>query len=141
MTGQNNPEQRDSDADLVSNHESAQTRPIDITEERYTDPSTTPSQPASAEIEPPGSLFDEHAANELRMQWEEVQTGFVDDPRGSVAQADQLVAATLKEIANAFAQERIKLEQQWDHGDAISTEDLRVILQRYRAFFHRLLSI
>lgn len=141
MVGRNNPEQQDSTADLVGNHEPEKTRSIETTENRYADPPMTPGQQASAETEPPGPLFDEHAANDLRLRWDDVQTGFVDDPRQSVAQADQLVATTLKEIANAFAQERSKLEKQWDRGDDISTEDLRVILQRYRAFFNRLLSV
>jgi hypothetical protein len=34
-----------------------------------------------------------------------------------------------------------ELEQQWDRGDDVSTEDLRIALQRYRSFFQRLLSI
>jgi len=32
------------------------------------------------------------------------------------------------------------LERQWDRGDNVSTEDLRVALQRYRTFFGRLLN-
>jgi len=48
---------------------------------------------------------------------------------------------TMKRLAEVFAEERSKLEKQWDRGDEVSIEDLRVALQRYRAFFHRLLSI
>jgi hypothetical protein len=47
----------------------------------------------------------------------------------------------MKRLAEVFAEERSKLEKQWDRGDEVSIEDLRVALQRYRAFFHRLLSI
>jgi len=36
--------------------------------------------------------------------------------------------------------ERERLESQWGRGEDISTEDLRVALQRYRSFFQRLLS-
>ena len=56
-------------------------------------------------------------------------------------QADGLVASAMKRLAEVFAEERSKLEKQWDRGDNVSTEDLRVALQRYRSFFHRLLSI
>ena len=56
-------------------------------------------------------------------------------------QADGLVASAMKRLAEVFAQERSGLEQQWDQGDRVSTEDLRVALQRYRTFFHRLLSL
>jgi hypothetical protein len=40
-----------------------------------------------------------------------------------------------------FATERAKLESQWDRGDNISTEDLRLALRCYRSFFGRLLSV
>jgi hypothetical protein len=33
------------------------------------------------------------------------------------------------------------LEKQWDQGDTVSTEALRVALQRYRSFFDRLLKL
>ena len=47
----------------------------------------------------------------------------------------------MKRLAEVFAEERSKLEKQWDRGDQVSTEDLRIALQRYRAFFQRLLSV
>ena len=79
--------------------------------------------------------------DDLRNRWNDVQTAFVDEPRRAVEQADGLVASAMKRLAEVFAEERSKLEKQWDRGDNVSTEDLRVALQRYRAFFHRLLSI
>ena len=45
----------------------------------------------------------------------------------------------MKRLAEVFAEERSRLEQQWDRGDNVSTEDLRIALQRYRSFFQRLL--
>ena len=33
------------------------------------------------------------------------------------------------------------LEKQWDRGDNVSTEDLRVALQRYRSILDRLLKL
>jgi hypothetical protein len=44
-------------------------------------------------------------------------------------------------LAEIFSDERKKLEANWDRGDNVSTEDLRVALQRYRSFFARLLSV
>jgi len=58
-----------------------------------------------------------------------------------VERADSLVAEVMQELARTFAEERQKLEAQWGRGDNVSTEDLRVALQRYRSFFSRLLSI
>jgi hypothetical protein len=86
-------------------------------------------------------LFAAGDAQRFREQWNEVQTGFVDDPRRAVEQADHTVAEVMKRLAEVFAEERAKLEQQWSKGDNVSTEDLRVTLQRYRSFFTRLLSV
>lgn len=81
---------------------------------------------------------DEGAGYQYR--WQELQTGFVDEPRRTVEQADELVALVMQRLADSFASERERLEGQWGRGEDVSTEDLRVALQRYRAFFHRLLS-
>jgi hypothetical protein len=86
-------------------------------------------------------LFPNNEMADLRNRWKEVQTAFVDEPRRAVEQADSLVASAMKRLAEVFAEERSKLEKQWDRGDKVSTEDLRIALQRYRAFFQRLLSI
>jgi hypothetical protein len=85
-------------------------------------------------------LFAEGELRDFRARWDQVQTSFVDEPRHSVEQADTLVATVVKRIAEQFAEERAKLEQQWDRGDNVSTEDLRQGMKRYRAFFDRLLS-
>jgi glutathione S-transferase len=86
-------------------------------------------------------LFPEDVGNDFRSKWDKVQTGFVDEPRQAVQQADELVAQAIKRLAESFAEERNRLERQWDRGDEVSTEDLRVALQTYRSFFQRLLSI
>ncbi len=86
-------------------------------------------------------LFPNNELDDLRNRWSSVQTTFVDEPRSAVEQADGLVAAAMKRLAEVFAEERSKLEQQWDRGDNVSTEDLRIALQRYRSFFQRLLSV
>lgn len=86
-------------------------------------------------------LFPNNELENLRTRWKEVQTNFVDEPRKAVEQADGLVASAMKRLAEVFADERSNLEKQWDRGDDVSTEDLRVALQRYRSFFDRLLSV
>jgi len=89
----------------------------------------------------PGPLLPGDLVQEMRARWDDVQTGFVDEPRAAVQQADELVARAMKHIAESFANERKNLEQQWDRGDQVNTEDLRQALRKYRAFFQRLLSI
>ena len=86
-------------------------------------------------------LFPSEELQGLRTRWKEIQTAFVDEPRKAVEQADGLVASAMKRLAEVFSEERSGLERQWDRGESVSTEDLRVALQRYRAFFDRLLSV
>ena len=91
--------------------------------------------------EPNTPLFARNDADGLRAQWNEIQAGFVDQPRSAVERADTLVAEVMKRLAESFARERDTLDHQWDHGDNVTTEDLRLALQRYRSFFDRLLSV
>jgi hypothetical protein len=105
-------------------------------------------QPAAEKPRAPGSnheelvpLFSESAVQNFRQRWTTLQTEFVDEPRRSVEQADELVAHVMKDMAATFSDERKKLEQQWEQGDKVSTEDLRLVLRRYRSFFDRFLSI
>jgi hypothetical protein len=87
------------------------------------------------------TLFPEDETKDFRGRWTDIQTGFVDEPRRAVEQADALVAEVIKRLASSFAEERSKLEGQWGRGDDVSTEDLRVALRRYRSFFDRLLNV
>jgi hypothetical protein len=87
------------------------------------------------------ALLPGDETGELRRRWDIIQTGFVDEPRHAVEEADSLVAQTMKRVAEIFAQERSNLEQQWSRGEDVSTEDLRVALKRYRSFFDRLLTV
>ena len=89
----------------------------------------------------PTPLFSESEVGDFRSRWGNVQAGFVDEPRRAVEDADNLVASLMKKLAEGFANERARLEQQWDSGDNVSTEDLRLALQRYRSFFDRLLKV
>jgi hypothetical protein len=86
-------------------------------------------------------LFSSVEAKEFRVRWDTIQGGFVDEPRQAVEQADNLVAGAMKRLAEVFAEERTKLEEQWDRKESVSTEDLRLALRRYRSFFGRLLSV
>jgi len=99
----------------------------------------TPDREAA--VSEPMPLFSEMEMGEFRSQWSKVQTGFVDEPRRTVEDADKLVAAVMQRLAEGFASERSGLEKQWDSGDNVSTEDLRLALQRYRSFFDRLLKL
>jgi hypothetical protein len=86
-------------------------------------------------------MFAAEEAEGLRTRWDAVQTGFVDEPRKAVVEADALVAQVIKRLSEVFADERTHLEGQWGHEDQVSTEDLRQALRKYRSFFERLLSL
>jgi hypothetical protein len=116
-----------------------------------TEPEHTPDLDAK---EPPGKgdethisdkqlppLFSPETGNHFRSRWNALQIGFVDEPRRAVEQADALVAEVMQSLAKTFADERSRLETQWHQGDRVSTENLRMVLRRYRSFFLRLLSV
>ena len=88
------------------------------------------------------ALFEPDAAQRFRTHWDDIQIGFVDDPRKAVRQADELVAQVMTDLAQTFSRERSQLERLMDGGaEESSTENLRVALRRYRSFFQRLLSL
>jgi hypothetical protein len=94
-----------------------------------------------ADGEERAALLPKADCDRLRGEWKSIQAGFVDEPRSAVERADNLVATTMKQLAETFATERSRLEGAWDRGGQVSTEDLRIALQRYRSFFNRLLTI
>lgn len=99
------------------------------------------SEPAGRGRESAAPLFPPEEAESLRDRWDGIQTEFVDEPRGAVEKADTLVGDVMQRLADGFSNERARLERDWDRGDSVSTEDLRVALKRYRSFFDRLLSV
>jgi hypothetical protein len=121
------------------------------------EPSTPPSEPttagaeaparmtqdSTAQTESPGerSLFADNELAGLRARWDNVQAGFVDDPKACVHKADGLVSDVVDQLTVGFTETRTRLEEQWARGEQASTEDLRLALQRYREFFERLLAV
>ena len=88
-----------------------------------------------------GVLFQEGEVSSLRKRWIDIQNSFVDEPRQAVKDADGLVVDLTKRLTDMFAEERAGLERQWDRNNEVTTEDLRVALKRYHAFFDRLLAV
>jgi hypothetical protein len=103
------------------------------------EPQHDPGESVAADHER-SPLLPHEEADDFQSRWADLQTSFVDEPRRSVKEGDTLVAELMQRLANSFAEERQALEAQWDRGDDVSTEDLRIALQRYRSFFDRLLS-
>jgi hypothetical protein len=107
----------------------AETRPIPV------------EAPGPQEPENGQSLVPKQQCDELRSRWNTIQTSFIDEPRRAVKDADALVLAATKQLTDAFTERRNQLEKQWSRGDEVSTEELRLALQQYRAFFSRLMSL
>jgi hypothetical protein len=123
-----------------------------VVEDRPADqePAATPAGAPAAQTAPDhgtggtasttGPLLATEDAEGFRARWTDVQTGFVDAPRQAVEQADALVAELMQHLASTFADERGRLERQWEQGDDVPTDHLRDAFQRYRSFFERLLA-
>lgn len=86
------------------------------------------------------ALFADDELSGFRSRWDEIQSGFVDEPRQAVEQADALVADVVDRFTAGFSEARSRLEEEWAKGEDASTEELRVALTRYRSFFKRLLA-
>jgi hypothetical protein len=87
-----------------------------------------------------GPLFADEQSASYRSRWDAIQARFVDDPRGAVGEADELVSTVIGELESSFHARRDSLEAGWQEGDDTSTEGLRLALQAYRSFFGRLLN-
>jgi hypothetical protein len=108
-------------------------------------PAGSPANPTNSAIDMPvesgaAALFGASEAAKLRARWHDIQVAFVDEPRESVQQADELVESVARRLTEMFADHRIRLEHEWGKGEN-STEELRNAFRRYRTLFDRLLSI
>jgi hypothetical protein len=92
--------------------------------------STTGVQAASAALVTHGA--------ELHDDWARIQSSFVDDPRGSVSQAADLVSQVTNSLVNALQERERTLRGAWDQQGGADTENLRNALRDYRAFFEML---
>jgi hypothetical protein len=139
-------EERLTTADLVTPRQAraaAMDRNPDQVDQSDTQPIQLPAVSNSGNttsVTDAGPLFPDDELHNFRARWDQVQTSFVDEPRQAVEQADSLVANAVKRIAEQFAAERSRLEDQWSKGDNVSTEDLRQAIRRYRSCFDRLLA-
>jgi hypothetical protein len=136
---------------MATEQPAASTEPSVATERTQAD-RTTDRDPSSERVEPtagPGAATDWSSHSGLlpdedlggyQQRWDEVQVRFIDEPRQSVREADDLVSEITRRIAERFSGARQDLEQRWQGGSQPTTEELRQALQRYRDFFQRLVA-
>jgi hypothetical protein len=92
-------------------------------------------------------------AEQYTAQWQEIQFRFVDDPRGSVTEAADVVAQVtakmeaaiqerqraIEERQRAIAEQQRTLRDQWGEGSNADTENLRETLRMYKTFLDQLI--
>lgn len=119
-------------------------RDEDVREDQLRDEQVRDEQ-VREQPEPPdeagGGLFASERTAELRSRWTDVQAQFVDDPKAAVKAADGLVEEVLRDLAALFTDERERLGEQLGAKQRLDTEQLRVAIRRYRAFFEKLLAV
>jgi hypothetical protein len=76
----------------------------------------------------------------IHERWAAIQATFVDDPRGSVAAAAELVTETIEALVAGAEQRERGLRGEWDR-DGVDTENLRNTLRSYRGFLDRLVTV
>ncbi|MDQ4029021.1 MAG: hypothetical protein M3214_13375 [Actinomycetota bacterium] len=115
--------------------------PIDTSRTEAAQVQQTPTAQQDDGAEGFEPLLSTDEAESFRSRWQTIQAEFVDEPRRAAEDADRLVAELMTRLAETFSEERSRLEAAWGEGDEVSTEDLRVAVQRYKSFFNRLLSV
>ena len=92
-------------------------------------------------------------AEQFTAQWQEIQFRFVDDPRGSVTEAAEVVAQVtakmeaaiqerqraIEERQQAIAEQQRSLRGRWGEGSNADTENLRETLRMYKTFLDQLI--
>jgi hypothetical protein len=74
-----------------------------------------------------------------RASWVRIQSGFIDDPHGSVTEAADLIAQITSTLVSAVQERERSLRGGWEGG--ADTEVLRNALREYRSFFERLMKV
>jgi hypothetical protein len=108
--------------------------------------SVTPATPVSGApgtAETPGVNTTSFVTNgdELHADWARIQSSFVDDPRGSVSQAADLVSQVTSSLVAAVQQREQTLRGEWESQEGTDTEHLRNALRDYRAYFELLVKL
>lgn len=83
-------------------------------------------------------IWSDDSARDFRDRWREAQLSFVDDPQKAADDIRTLVDESVEALTVALASQREQLDSWPDNRD---TEQYRMVVQRYRTFFERLLAV
>lgn len=99
---------------------------------------STDFKPGDAPAAAVAAIWSDGSARDLRDRWREAQLRFVDDPQKAAEDTRTLVNEAVEALTVALASHREQLNSWPANGD---TEQYRMIVQRYRTFFERLLTL
>jgi hypothetical protein len=103
---------------------------------------------AAAAVPPPAvtetdaetaALWPQETIHELQQRFREVQWRFVDDPRGAADEAHALVTEALAQFSDTIESRKRELDG-WRDSDGGDTEQMRMVVRRYRSLLDRLLA-
>ena len=98
--------------------------------------------PEAARPQPPANGQAGMAGDPERIheRWAAIQATFVDDPRGSVVAAAELVTETIAALVASAEQRERGLRGEWER-DGVDTEGLRNTLRSYRGLLDQLVTV
>jgi len=133
----------DSSADSSMRHDSMQDDSMrqHDSQHQFSSDAVGAAHTTDAGMDDTTQLFTGEEVDRFRTEWRGLQSDFVDSPRDAVQHADQLVAQVIQSLTTTFADQKRSLEGQWGEGEQVETEELRVALRQYRAFFDKLLTV
>ncbi len=119
-------------------------RRVDDTDAPHGDPEPTslddPTdlKPGDAPAAAVTEIWSEDSARDFHDRWREAQLSFVDDPQKATDDMRTLVDEAVEALTASLARQREQLSSWPDNSD---TEQYRMVVQRYRTFFERLLAL
>lgn len=121
------PAQGDADTSALPGDAETATLPTDMP----ADASADPAAPA---------FFATDEADAFRSRWRDVQLRFVDDPHAAAGEAQGLVTEAVEALTAALTAQRDELGG-WTNAGPEDTEQLRMVVRRYRDLLDRVLAI
>jgi hypothetical protein len=97
-----------------------------------------PGMPVNGDV-PEGSPMAGDA-DQLHERWAAIQSTFVDDPRGSVTSAADMMTEVIATVVASAKERESGLRGEWDR-DGVDTEGLRNALRSYRSLLDQLVAL
>jgi hypothetical protein len=100
--------------------------------------SAQPGMPVNGDVPKGGPMVGD--PDQLHERWAAIQSTFVDDPRGSVTSAADMVTEVIAAVVASAKERESGLRGEWDR-DGVDTEGLRNALRSYRALLDQLTAL